>query len=288
MSLQNRFSKSLNPRELIKLKETSDYNEFMDYFKRDCKYFTDSCQFYNELVKRYSEIKKELISKNIFDDFLKRIDFHSKLVTYKLNPIQSYLDSLYKEWSVKINNLLDSCKEVIGGNISFPIRLEDFNSLEQEKQKIIENTNQKIFTTSIEFIAVLGGFINSIFFAFESECKIVCSLACFAFSIEYARNNILEHAQVWQTLKRLSLAKSNLDDSIRCEICQMKENCKFSINFEALANVYSYAIKIRMIADYDDSLFKNIELLDKIKDYFNELDGVITIQEVLKIKCMEV
>jgi len=72
-----------------------------------------------------------------------------------------------------------------------------------------------------------------------------------------------------------------------CQRCQMKNNCTLQINFEALSNIYCYAIKIRMLADYEEIFFKDQKILDYINDYFDILENVIKVQENIKIKCME-
>ena len=67
----------------------------------------------------------------------------------------------------------------------------------------------------------------------------------------------------------------------------MQNDCEFLMDFEALANIYCYAIKIRMIADYEDILFKEEQVWFIIKDYFEILKFVINEQENIRKKCME-
>lgn len=279
MSLQNPYTKSIKPKSIVELRDLSKFNDFIDYFKRDCNNFIMSCSNYDDLVLRFSKIKNELNLKNMLNEFLIRIQFHSRLVNYKLNPVQEYLNLLWNNYNLKINEIYELCQDNIRINISLPPTQEAIDLLEMEEKEIVQQALQELEITYINFIVIIGGLINLVFFVFETECKILCSLGCFAFSIIYARNDIIQHNDVWKTLKKLS--QNDPRESINCEICQMRRECDFSIDFEALANIYCYAIKIRMLADYDELFYKN-QMWELIKEYLDNIEYVIINQENIK------
>lgn len=196
-----------------------------------------------------------------------------------------YLDKLWKNYQFKINGLYQFCQDNVRINVSFPISQDDIDSLEGEEKDILIQANKDHYSLYLNFIVMIVGLINIIFSALEAECKIVCSLSCFTFSLSYAQNDIIQHHQVWKTLRRLGQITSHNNKD--CQSCQMQNNCTFQINFEALSNIYCYAIKIRMLADYEEIFFKDQKMLSYINDYFNILENVINEQENIKIRCME-
>ncbi|KKN28887.1 hypothetical protein LCGC14_0849750 [marine sediment metagenome] len=284
MSLQNPYSESLKPKDIIKLRDNKKLYEFMNYFRDDYEVFIDSCSNVDDLITRFSEIRNKLSSKDLLNDFIDRINFHSRLANYKSIPIQDYLRSLWNNYINEVEEIHQFCQDNIRINITFPISEEELESLNEQEKDIIVQAFNKLGLAYINFITLVIGLINVIFSAFELECKIICSLGCFAFSINYAKNNIIQHKEVWNIMRRLSRISSS--KSINCEICQMQNNCNFLINFKALANIYCYAIKIRMLADYDEVLFKEEQTWYLIKDYFEILKDVIIKQENIKTKCM--
>jgi hypothetical protein len=227
---------------------------------------------------------KELEMRHILDKYLLRTKQHSMLTNYRLNSIYEYLDMLWNDYLRKNREIHKSCLDNLGKSVSLPPTQEEIDSLTSDEKLIVEEALRKLELNYIGFIVAISGLINSAFFALESECKIFCSLGCIAFSIRYAQDEIIQHKDVWLTLKRLG--KVIQTRSVNCEICKLQENCFFSINFEALANVYCYAIKVRMLSDYEEFFYK-IQTWEKIKVYFDKLKDVITKQIMIKHKCLE-
>ncbi len=284
-SLQNPYTESIKPKVIEELRDPTKLNELMNYFKGDYEIFIDSCSNVDDLVSRFSEIRSKLSSKDLLNDFLDRINLHSRLASYKSNSIQEYLTNLWNKYVTEMDEIHQFCQYNIAINISFPLSEAEFDSLEDKEKEIVRQAYERFDIAYINFIAIVIGLINVIFSAFETECKMVCSLGCFAFSISYAQNSIFQHDRVWKTLRRLSSIGSR--ESINCEICQMQNDCNFLMNFKALANIYCYAIQIRMLADYEEVLFKERQMWDLIKDYFEILKYVIIKQENIKNRCME-
>ena len=257
----------------------------MDYFRRDYDIFIDSCSNVDDIATRFYEIRDKLSSKVLLNDYIDRVNFHSRLANYKSSPIHENLTNLWNNYLIEVDEIHQFCQNNVRINITFPISEEELDSLEEQEKEIIQQALKRFQLTYINFMTMVIGLINLIFSVFETECKVICSLSCFAFSIIYAQNKIIQHNEVWKALRRLSRIGSR--KSINCEICQMQNDCEFLMDFEALANIYCYAIKIRMIADYEDILFKEEQVWFIIKDYFEILKFVINEQENIRKKCME-
>ena len=88
MILQNRFTMSIRPRSLVELHENTRIREFMNYFKRDFERFQASSSNANEFINRFLDIRDKFITSNLLNNFLNKIDFHSRLVNYKLPQIR--------------------------------------------------------------------------------------------------------------------------------------------------------------------------------------------------------
>jgi len=284
MALQNPYTRSIHPKSIADIRTPLKFKEFMDYFERDCNNFVASCSHYHDLVVRFSEIRRELNKKKILNKYLLRVDRHSRLTNYRVGPIQEHLNLLWNYYVNRNTEIYKSCQDDIGRNISLPPTQEELGSFTADEVLTVKEAVQELELNYINFIVGITGLIDSTFFAFESECKTFCSLACFGFSIFYALDEIIQHKDIWLTLKRLGNAVQTL--STDCEICLMKENCRFSINFEALANVYCYAIKVRMLADYED-FFYTTQIWEGIKVYFDKLKHIMHNQALIKDKCLE-
>ena len=173
----------------------------------------------------------------------------------------------------------------MGKEISLPPSENEYESLKSEERELVNLACQKQRMNYIFFIVGIVGLVNQAFFALESSCKIIGSLGCIHFSIRFASNLIIQHSDVWQVLKRLGKLS---EEGINCKICRVNNSCKFSVNFEALANVYCYAIKIRMLSDYDDLFYSHQESWEKVELYFDKIEKIINENMMIKNKCFEV
>mgnify|MGYP001114175285 CR=1 FL=1 len=85
----------------------------------------------------------------------------------------------------------------------------------------------------ISMKSLLCSSISQIFFSIEHCCRIACSLGDVKFAQKVAGDEIIDHRDVFKTLKNLSERKCLLD-------------------FNSLRKLYAYAIKTRMAADYTE------------------------------------
>lgn len=285
MTLQNKFTESIKPKSIKNLDNYTIISEFMECFKRDCQIFHSSCSNIDEISERFLDIKNYLIFTNLLNNFINRNKFHSKLTKYKITPVQFYLDQFWNDYLGEVDKIYEDCQNKLSINITFPIQQEDIDSLDDIEKEIAQKASEDFYSIYIRFTVMVIGLVNIIFSALEASCKILCSLCCFSFSSSYAQNDIIQHSEIWKTLRRLSQIGSR--ESNDCKNCQISNNCSLNTNFEALANIYCYAIKVRMLADYDDIFFKEPQILYDIKEYFDILENVIINQMNIQKQCID-
>jgi tetratricopeptide (TPR) repeat protein len=90
---------------------------------------------------------------------------------------------------------------------------------------------------------------SQMFLALEFYCRILCALGCVKFALKVARDEIVQHRDLWEQLKRFSNKSCP-----SCETCLVFDTCESKIDFGALARIYVYSMKVRQIADYTPKL----------------------------------
>lgn len=284
--LQNTFTKSIRPSSISCLRESSIFHEFMKYFNKDCGVFVATHDKVNAFFKHYKIIEQELQNRKLLSSFLGRIRFHSKLRDYKISAVEENLSWLYDRYNERIKEIYDGLSKSIGRRITIPIAKSEFESLAEEEKGLILEAEGRFQLSYIQFVGLISGLINLMFFAFESSCKVSCSFGCWSFAVSFAKNKIIQHNTIWRALRRLGNIEEKTET--RCAGCLMDKSCDFEIDFEALANIYCYAIKIRMLTDYEVFFYENPEVWDQIEEYFKKLRKVIDSQKAIETKCLEV
>ncbi|MBA7505813.1 hypothetical protein ES706_04490 [subsurface metagenome] len=281
MSLQNPYTQSIHPGSISKIQNDSNFLEFMGYFQRDSDLYIKSCSKFSDLLVQFYQIRNELFKRALQDAYLKRIEFHSRMMDYKVDSIGQYIEGLWQKYVQRTEEIYDLALEELGKTISLPPTPEELEKLTEEEKTIVGKAQREIEIIYIHFIVGVVAFVDLMFFAFESACKVFCSFGCYAHSIKYARGEIFSHSDVWKTLKRLGRVEEK--QNINCLICSIEKTCHFTINFEALANVYCYAIQIRMLSDYDEFFYTYKRTWENIQPYFQKLNDIINTIRKVKI-----
>ena len=285
-TLQNTFTNTIRPSSISHLRQSAVFHEFMKYFDKDCDVFVATHDKVTTFIKHYKIIQRELQNRKFLSSFLGRINFHSKLRDHKISAVEKYLSELYDGYNKGLQAIYDALMGKIGRKINFPIEKNDFQALTEEEKRLVLEAEEGFRLSYIQFVGLISGLINLMFFAFESSCKMSCSFGCWDFAMLFANNRIIQHDTIWRTLRRLG--KIGEKTYTRCTACLMDKNCDSEIDFEALANIYCYAIKIRMLTDYEDFFYENSEVWNQIEKYFKKLKGVIDSQKTIETKCVEV
>jgi hypothetical protein len=279
MAPSNAFTQSIKPSSLTELKNVEVFKDFMANFEGDCKLFIASTSDLKEIDCMFKNISKYLQDRNLLDSLIERINVHSRFSELRLAPVEAHLDYFYKSW-VLSEKQIGAEYEALTAKKYQDILKENLSTLSEKERSIVREILNKSTQNYISLVVGVSGLINQIFFVLESQCKIICSLTCFPFAISYSKDNLIQHAEVWLTLKKIGKLGSDHED---CAICRMQEKCSYSIDFAALANVYCYAIKVRMLADYDRFFYDN-SVWQHLKAYFDNLKSVIVCQQTISKK----
>lgn len=286
MSSRNRFTRSIKPSSLSIFKTKEDFIEMLELFDQDTQYFLETKDNYNEFVRHWQIILAEITKRNWINSFENRLLYHKNLREYKLIAVRRYLDFIWTEFNKRYSNIIDDFEKRTGINI-YDL---DVSSLSSNQRLYYQKFESEIIENVYSFIGMLQGLINISFFAFESSCKILSALGCYDFSAIFANEQIIQHEEIWKTLKRLA----KVDSRSRCEKCLLIDYCRFEINFQSVANAYCFAFKTRLLSDYGD-LFYNIfsdfsrsiqKDLENINKYFKNIEKIIRGQRDIEKYCL--
>jgi hypothetical protein len=283
MTPLNVYTSSISPESLSIVRNEQNFSEFMEFFEKECNLFIDSCPNVGIFLSHFLKIIGELASQNVDKDLLKRIDFHSRLTEYRVSSIDDFLNILWIDYKNKNDQTYLEFRDKVNQPVSLPPTEDELAGLSQGEKEIVQTTLQKLQSNYIRLIAGVGGFINTIFFAFEAQCKIICSLGCYPFSIRYAQDNIITHGEIWKSLRRLG--KVDGLKNVECQICSLRNSCNSELNFRSLANVYCFAIKVRMLSDYEEFFYSYDKTWEKLKLFFDNIKLVIGCEQEIKQKC---
>lgn len=285
-TLQKSFTHSIHPTSLSHLRKSSVFLEFMRCFHEDCRAFMATRSEIDSLLKHFKTIYQELDSRNLLSNFLVRLNLHSKLRDYKTSAVAEYRLALYDGFDKRIRAIHDCLLRDLGREIALPIDKSNLERLPSEDKQLILRAEEDLQLAFIQFVGLISGLVSTMFFAFESSCKMSCSLGCFSFAVLFARDEIIQHRTIWKTLRRLG--ETGKTTETRCITCLMNKDCNFEIDYEALANIYCYAIKIRMLTDYELFFYENPSIWSQIEEYFKKLREIIDSQKEIETKCLEV
>jgi len=102
----------------------------------------------------------------------------------------------------------------------------------------------------------LSVLLSQMFFALEFSCRTICALGCYNFALRISQAEVIQHDEVWKQLKRFGERRDN-----QCQICIVRDTCDFEVDFNTLARIYAYSMKIRQIADYT-TRFASLNILN--------------------------
>ena len=89
---------------------------------------------------------------------------------------------------------------------------------------------------------LLGLFCSELFFAVEAACRVICIGTCLDFAIKSLLSNIIiQHDEVYQTLKRIGHEDS---EKVSCITCSNKASCKKIPPMTDIASFYELCYHI--------------------------------------------
>jgi hypothetical protein len=251
----------------------------LGFFDEDTNTFLMSKEKDGELVEQWRRISREIQKRNWHESLWARLRYHKTLRDNKIVVVREYLDLLWSTFITRQTVLLDESKR-----FGVDIFDSETSSLSSQQKQIYQELTAEFIKNTYAFVGMLQGLIDVSFFAFESSCKILSSLGCYDFAANVANNQIIQHEEIWRTLK--SLAKE--ENSKRCTKCLLTENWKFQISFKSVANAYCYAILTRMLSDYADLFYTFLteDDLKHINRYFENIRRIVEGQQSIEQHCL--
>ena len=218
-------------------KSNQEIQELLECLNRDTRLYVDSVSRDNcGLVQRFKQsILPKLEAKGLLKNFIDQMDEHIRIELFKTVCAVSDLERSLK----KVENDFKWWVEKYGGK-ERSRRGETVDPLAYETEPIVDAL--KLCYIDLVRLSML---LSQMFFALEFSCRNVCALSCYRFALKVARSEVIQHGELWRTLKKLG-EKTGVD----CEACAVLSTCNFKIDFLALSRIYAYATKIRQIADY--------------------------------------
>lgn len=218
-------------------KSNQEIQELLACLSKDTKLYVNS--LYRDKIGLIQRFKKSILpkleAKGLLKNFIDQMDKHIRIELYKTVSVLSNLErSLEKvendfKWWIEKYGRKGRSK---GGETTDPLADESESIVDALKLCYIDLVN-------------LSMLISQMFFALEFSCRNVCALSCYRFALKVAKSRVIQHGELWRTLKKLG-EKTGVD----CESCAVLSTCNFGINFLALSRIYAYATKIRQLADY--------------------------------------
>lgn len=276
MALQNRYTQSIRPNSLDDFNTIQDYKDMMDFFNSDSQEFIDSLDSLASFERHHNSVYAVIVNHQMYNQ---RLLYHKELRKNKLLTIKKYLSISYTQFQLEFYN-------ITGRLTSSGYTPQNFDNPTSEQIGLLND----YFNLVYSFLGLIQGFINVLFFGFESSAKILAGLGCLEFSTTLSNNQKFTHTDVWNALRHLS----HYVPFGVCQQCQLQNQCTFTLNFEAYANCYAYIIKTRMLSDYSalfyalanplaGTLGDDLKILFK---YFFNIETLISGQNRIENVCM--
>lgn len=131
-----------------------------------------------------------------------------------------------------------------------------------EERETWRVANITTMALSAKWTGLISLHITERFFAFESLAKSLCAARCIDFCYKAIDpNSIIQHQEVWKTLKRLGADRKNNNT---CRLCRLATDCHVVEEASLFAQSYIALIHMRMLKDYREELLFNT----KVQEYF--------------------
>jgi hypothetical protein len=142
---------------------------------------------------------------------------------------------------------------------------EDYRKLSSDELAEFKTISNKLYAGKNKITGLFSNQLSELFFCIEFQAKMMCGLLCLKFADKIKNGEIIQHNEIFQTLKKISWNK----DNSQCRTCPTNKSCGFNIDFNSYAKLYAMYIKLRMISDYTEIFyFGDFGLLETIYENF--------------------
>ena len=193
---------SISPKSLKEILNDATFTDLVVCFRSfSDSYLKSRTEIDVDFIGSSRHVVKVVEKDNLKDRYIFKLSLYKRMAEYKIQLVREIL---------------------------LPIMM----SLQEDLDRMtVEEASVTLAQMNIRRNGLLCSAISQLFFAIEHCCKIACSLADPEFAEKIAHDDIIQHSDVFRTLKILGRQKYILD-------------------FDSLRAIYAYAIKTRMAADY--------------------------------------
>lgn len=133
---------------------------------------------------------------------------------------------------------------------------------ELESERVVMGTTNLLIARN----GLLCASISNLFFSMEHSCKIACCLANPKFAQKVAKGIPVGHRDVFDVLRNLGRQP-------------------FSIDFDALRRIYAYIIKVRMVADYTELFYEELDVSSFLDLVVSSASEIFKFHKELLFEC---
>jgi hypothetical protein len=257
----DKFFCSISPEQLDQIiKNPSEIQNLFIAQENETKYLRgllDDKSVYQNFVKHFNlVILKKLKKDRNIDKFRDELRKFASIKTFRLISLNEMLPNLQKNVKEEKEKYVHDQK--ICDLLS---RLAQRKDLTKKEREFIRDEWIRTFILQVKPMGILFSQISEMFFVFEFNCKIICGMGCYEFARKIHSNQIIQHQEVWKTLRRLAKKDG------KCEACFASKTCCFKIDFNRIANTYACMTKIRQLADYSEIFYIHENFLEDLIKY---------------------
>lgn len=243
MSNCKKFSNSIHPVTIPK--SNKEIKALLQCLFDDSLLYLDSAEKFDKFINHFQKsILPKLEEKKLFKKFAETVARYAQTELIKTTFVANNLEKIFldtvkhtDEWMEKHSRAARLKRGEPSPTIDDPEFMADL---------------LRIAYGDFIHLSIL---LSQMFFALEFSCRMICALGCYNFALKISRAEVVQHDEVWKQLKRFGEKQAH-----QCEICIVRNTCNFEVDFNALARIYAYAMKVRQIADYTTK-FASLDIL---------------------------
>jgi len=276
------FGESIAPQSIQSvINDPKKMLELLDWHKGELENFKNAIdsEGYRDFTNHYKyKIRKKLDANGLYENYFEHMKMYARIEEIKLISVKERIDREYSiikeeiERNKKKQELISLLRE--GWDPKARTTLAKKQS-EKIREFFIET-----FKMRCKHLSTYNSFIYESFFVVECNCKFLAGMGCYRFAKNISESKIINHSDVWKTLKNLS---GKQKEAI-CDHCFTKTSCNFKKRFIHLANLYAASIKLRMLSDYSE-VFREEDIEPELYKIITEIVIPTTI-EIHKFKVM--
>jgi len=228
-----RFSNSIHPATIPK--SNKEIKTLLQCLFDDAIFYLDSAENFSKFKGHFQKsIIPKLKEKKLFGKFGETISRYAQTELIKTTFVTTNLEKIFIDTVKHTDEWMDKHSKAA------KLKRGEFSPTLDDPELMADLL--RIAYGDFIHLSIL---LSQMFFALEFSCRMMSALGCYNFALKISRAEVVQHDEVWKQLKRFGQKQSH-----ECEICIVRNTCDFDVDFNALARIYAYAMKVRQISDY--------------------------------------